>query len=1351
MSSPFVSKLATLQRPATTVFALEAQPEAGIGPVVLTPGEWSIGSGAQCRIVLAATDVADVQAQLFVSDDQILVRAWADGVRHNGQPVEEAELAAGDRLQLGSVSFQLRAARPDEILAQVAPHTSRPHMSTRSPSSDQLLNRIGDIADTLDALERELHGEQHACDRLDQVIDRIQRSLAKSTSAPVESKTEHRDASLRTIRNQLDELAASIQQNLDEQSSSAAQNETAFVESPEDVELARLDDIIAQVQPTEDASCDWMQRQTAVATRMSRQLSQLLQFSQQLCSRAALLDEEATDLHSQRDLLKHERLQLDEVRVQLSQEREELGLQRDLLDEETEHFNRRIETTLQATPIDHANDADDSGLPYLDLSILGGSVSDVGNIGFGGDDSHQSHDAFASSNWSLDDGDADWSVAPSSTHTPSLEAFETPASTAAAVDVCEVNSFNHNAAPSNEPTSPAPALEHVTEGISELQRLVSKIEQATPTDEISDAIESDDIVAHDVNSEVEDDFSDETIDELPAASLFEEGLSQTTSSTSGMSSRDAAIAELDALLASYADEVLKPSLAQAGLANNDVSDADNDDVENEVEDESTFELASGETWYEGQPLEGEFLVNDNASIQSIASAPEPIEDIPDDEVAVVDESIDTVKDAQELVARTEHLLQMLRHEEPLVEMAASKPVINEPRTTEPADVVDEVEILDPADVFELDDVEQEDAEFDSVEANEVAVQELVDVIEACAADAGQDEVAPDSSATELTNEVETASLAVDATIEPTFTALEHRFSVEDADDVGFDEAQAAVRQALFEVSSRSTATPISSTEEPIIAAAIENAVEAEVASDIDDEIEADIESEIKLDDELSTSDVHEVLNDASDEVAPATPSLFSFAAAAPSSNIPTGSLLAQFLHHDEVADEPETIEAETDGELESTGEDDVDESATTSSLFGVSTLLDPSPESVAEQPTGFLLAQFKAADCDVTDNSAASIDEPSEAESFSTGTVSDEVIEPSAEPSSDEQSLAIEDTPTSAFEDDSMPTRPSLFGASSEPEVELPTGSLLAQLERKPAEDTDETKLTELRSQLADLFGIKNAPVIAKDPIAEDKPLADRFNSFFTGGKSVEELDEQGALVEAASPVLENSEPAPAEVLSGSKCEIEKPAAEAASSAPPAADDPIRAYMEQLIARTKQSANNSNEGKSSARAEGLSTIEGISTLADVALPSKKSTEQDYSWLSEGPKHKQDKDAVRANMQQLRQLANMQARSAVVRAGRKQLKTQIIVKLAGTVMSLIVGGTAFFLQQPMYAYLVCGIGLLFAGDLLLTIMRNGRVLSKQKKLARESSNAEVADQAELKANPRTEGRLDQFTRGKAARN
>ena len=99
----------------------------------------------------------------------------------------------------------------------------------------------------------------------------------------------------------------------------------------------------------------------------------------------------------------------------------------------------------------------------------------------------------------------------------------------------------------------------------------------------------------------------------------------------------------------------------------------------------------------------------------------------------------------------------------------------------------------------------------------------------------------------------------------------------------------------------------------------------------------------------------------------------------------------------------------------------------------------------------------------------------------------------------------------------------------------------MAQLERKPVEDADETKLSELRSQLADLFGIKNAPAIANNPVADEKPLDDRFNSFFTGGKSVEELDERGALVEEANPILENSEPSAQAAVVDTQSESEKP------------------------------------------------------------------------------------------------------------------------------------------------------------------------------------------------------------------
>ncbi len=857
---------------------------------------------------------------------------------------------------------------------------------------------------------------------------------------------------------------------------------------------------------------------------------------------------------------------------------------------------------MQATPLNPTNDPDDLDLPDLDLSILGGKVSDIGNVGFGGDDSHQAPDCFASSNWSLDDADGDWTVAPQSSNQPASAAIDTAVIPTATIDRGEGTSFDRGSINSDEPKCPPPELEHVTEGISELQRLVSKIEQATPNEDLSPGIDELEV----------SDQSEASIDELPDAWLFAEGPNQ-TASVVGMSSRDAAIAELDALLASYSEEVLNPSLAEVDLDHIKTSDA----LDDEVDDESTFELASGETWYEGQPLEGESMLNEDSANQVVDAAAEADEvNVGEersaieaasiaDEAAVVDDSIDTVKDAQELVAHTERLLHLLRHDEPLIESSASIQEVDEVESSDIADVADDDLIMDPADVFELTADEVDAAATNAIEANEVAIQELEQVIESSVSVPSENEAVTTDALIELTAEIESSPNDVsdineDVACEPLLTALEHRFSVEDADDVGFDEARTAARQALFEASSRSMSA--FHPEE-------ESAVEEQV------ELDAELGSDVEATDAPTMSDEFAVEEATCDEVAPAVPSLFSFAAthhpsAGRTHDIPTGSLLAQFLHHDDATtesvenlpEEPVTtgdllseftndeqiqeeaapsvaseeafdavpVESEPQQETHATEEssieeafadqlDDVEEPAPSGSIFGVSTENDSANESVIDQPTGFLLAQIKADEAAPEDNAPDALNEPDLLDTQSSDSNSEEVTERSSEMFSTELSAEIEDTRQASYEDDSASARPSLFGASSEPEAELLTGSLLAQLERKPVEDADETKLSELRSQLADLFGIKNAPAIANNPVADEKPLDDRFNSFFTGGKSVEELDERGALVEEANPILENSEPSAQAAVVDTQSESEKPVTEKAPSTPPAADDPIRA------------------------------------------------------------------------------------------------------------------------------------------------------------------------------------------------
>jgi|GEM_PF-6629440 len=1058
MSAPIASKLVTTPLTADSVLVLEAVTTDRIAPIVLTPGEWSFGSGSRCRVVLPESDADEVHAQVSVSEKEVVVCAWGRGVQVNGAEVDDAILAIGDRLAIGATAFLVRRAHADEISEPTRKVQTQSAEAAGAPSSETLFRRIGVIAETLDSLERELRGEEQACDRLDQVIERIQNHLANGVkSTPSLSVFSRRDESLRTIREQLDGLVSALHT---EMQTPPEPKSSARTLSAERSHLERLDEVIARVQPAENVADDWASQQTAVATRMTTHLSRLLVFSQRLCARAAVLDDEAVDLNAQWD--------------DLRQQREELSLQRELLHEEAEHFNQRVEVwpgidakrphpeSVAATSLTVGNAAQ--------TNELGDVLPDGSEGNRGGQRVGHSRDTFASANWNLD-GEFmdDWSVTTAGKpvassavdverHTPAFDGREHDEEFADRETNSGIDSYE-----ASEGLVPRLGLEPLVESL-ENEELVESFDSATDsgvliatTDE-PNAGEETRVESHfdtraasqvgelqrlvqEIELDAEGDGNDDTIDELPVGSLVPSTWEhESVNAVSATTSRDAAVAELDALLAAYAhEEESKPVEPAMDIKFDDSLEAASDESVLEVADsaaEGTLDLSSGETWYEGQSLEVANEFRPESVELSTADA--------SDEMS--SPAVESLRHLEDQAARAAQLIDALGHEEL------------------------------PLDVIHVESLEE---------------------------------------------------VAASATTEP---------------------------------------------------------VHGDDAIEIDDSARLDTE------------------------------------------------------------------------------------------MFAPSFSVD----------------------------------------------IDDDV------PDSDTQ-------------------RHELFQSQPESVAELPSGSLLAQLERKSAENAEEAKLNDLRSQLADLFGMKPNAAVRRE-FSDEKPLDERFESFFTGGKSVEELDQQGTLTEVNNSLSTEIEPVDDAVeptvsnVPDEASKVEVPTHNESEDA----DDSIRAYMAQLIARNKQVAQGHASDESvDTRQEGTSTVEGYSTLAFEALPEKKSSELDYSYLSEEPKHKQDKDAVRASMTQLRQLANMQARTAVVRAGRKQLKLQVLAKLAGTVMSFAFGVTAIMLHLPaVYGYVVCGLGLLFACDLCLSIVRNWRLLAKQGKLVRESNDAE---QSELKVDPRTEGRLDQFTK------
>lgn len=185
-------------------------------------------------------------------------------------------------------------------------------------------------------------------------------------------------------------------------------------------------------------------------------------------------------------------------------------------------------------------------------------------------------------------------------------------------------------------------------------------------------------------------------------------------------------------------------------------------------------------------------------------------------------------------------------------------------------------------------------------------------------------------------------------------------------------------------------------------------------------------------------------------------------------------------------------------------------------------------------------------------------------------------------------------------------------------------------------------------------------------------------------------------------------------------------------------EDSISAYMERLLARNRQVT-----GGSAAPVEESSTINPVD--GPETAPGESSINQDQSsdgtdeaesqpekWLDETPRHRQNRDQVRAEVQVLRQIANQSARSAVATASRRDVRKQVIVKTTASILALGSGVAALLLDISLpFGLVVLGIGIMFSIDLGLTIFRNWKQLRDVQKAAKAlaTETSEVAGEPE----------------------
>lgn len=180
-------------------------------------------------------------------------------------------------------------------------------------------------------------------------------------------------------------------------------------------------------------------------------------------------------------------------------------------------------------------------------------------------------------------------------------------------------------------------------------------------------------------------------------------------------------------------------------------------------------------------------------------------------------------------------------------------------------------------------------------------------------------------------------------------------------------------------------------------------------------------------------------------------------------------------------------------------------------------------------------------------------------------------------------------------------------------------------------------------------------------------------------------------------------------------------------------EESVSVYMERLLARNRQvTGGSSASGETSpvvaAAALDSEAVPGAVLGSDSANAAAKNPEK---WLEDTPRHHQNRDQVRADVQVLRQIANQSARSAVATASRRDVRKQVIVKTAASMLSLVSGVAALLLDVSMlFGLVVLGIGMVFSVDLTLTIFRNWKQLRDLQRAAaaleRESGAGDQKD-------------------------
>ncbi len=193
-----------------------------------------------------------------------------------------------------------------------------------------------------------------------------------------------------------------------------------------------------------------------------------------------------------------------------------------------------------------------------------------------------------------------------------------------------------------------------------------------------------------------------------------------------------------------------------------------------------------------------------------------------------------------------------------------------------------------------------------------------------------------------------------------------------------------------------------------------------------------------------------------------------------------------------------------------------------------------------------------------------------------------------------------------------------------------------------------------------------------------------------------------------------------------------------------AEDDSIAAYMERLLARNRQGAGSGTEFQSVATPSPQPSPQPRpqpTPLVSQAPPGGQQPTAQFSEIDASetaaplteppqPRHQQDKEAARANLNSLREVANMSARTAIATHTGKQLRGKVLLKclLAGSsfvVSAALLSGS----QWGFPGYTLHGWGALAVGGIMAVELARSTIKMRRKQNVGSNSSAKDAESPE----------------------